>query len=46
MSAPNTYKGLAVTLYLKKNILDTRMTRYDIHPNYTQRPEFKVIPND
>jgi poly-gamma-glutamate synthesis protein (capsule biosynthesis protein) len=44
MSAPNTYKGLAVTLYLKKNILDTRMVRYDIHPNQTQRPRFIVVP--
>ena len=44
MSAPNTYKGLAVTLYLKKNILDTRMIRYDIHPNRTQRPQYIVIP--
>ena len=44
MSAPNTYKGLAVTLYLKKNILDTRMMRYDIHPNRTQKPQFAVIP--
>ena len=44
MSAPNTFNGLAVTLYLKKNILDTRMVRYDIHPNRTQRPQFIVIP--
>ena len=44
MSAPNTYKGLAVTLYLRKNILDTRMVRYDIHPNQTQRPRFIVVP--
>ena len=44
MSAPNTYKGLAVTLHLKKNILDTRMMRYDIHPNRTQKPQFAVIP--
>ena len=44
MSAPNTYRGLAVTLYLKKNILDTRMIRYDIHPNQTQRPQFIVVP--
>ena len=44
MSAPNTYKGLAVTLHLKKNILDTRMIRYDIHPNRTQKPQFAVIP--
>ena len=44
MSAPNTYNGLAVTLHLKKNILDTRMTRYNIHPNHTNRPEFIVVP--
>ena len=44
MSAPNTYKGLAVTLHLKKNILDTRMVRYDLHPNRTIRPEFVVVP--
>ena len=44
MSAPNTYNGLAVTLHLLKTVLDTRMTRYDIHPNYTQRPNFSVIP--
>ena len=44
MSAPNTDHGLAVTLHLKKNILDTRMVRYDIHPNRTQKPQFAVIP--
>ena len=44
MSAPNTFNGLAVTLHLKKNILDTRMTRYDIHPNKTIRPDFIVVP--
>ena len=44
MSAPNTFNGLAVTLYLKKNILDTRMVRYDIHPNHTIRPQFIVVP--
>ena len=44
MSAPNTYNGLAVTLYLKKNILDTRMIRYDIHPNRTIKPKFIVVP--
>jgi len=44
MSAPNTYKGLAVTLRLRKNILDTRMTGYDIHPNQTIRPQYVVIP--
>ena len=38
MSAPNTDHGLAVTLHLKKNVLDTRMVRYDLHPNQTIRP--------
>ena len=38
MSAPNTDHGLAVTLHLKKNVLDTRMVRYDLHPNRTIRP--------
>ena len=45
MSAPNTDKGLAITLHLKKTILDTRMVRYDIHPNHTIRPQFIVTPN-
>ena len=44
MSAPNTYNGLAVTLHLRKNILDTRMTHYDIHPNRTIKPDFIVVP--
>jgi hypothetical protein len=44
MSAPNTYNGLAVTLHLRKTVLDTRMTRYDIHPNRTIKPEFIVVP--
>ena len=42
MSAPNTDHGLAVTLHLKKNVLDTRMVRYDLHPNRTMRPQFVV----
>ena len=42
MSAPNTDHGLAVTLYLWKTILDTRMVRYDLHPNRTLRPQFVV----
>ena len=45
MSAPNTYHGLAVTLHLKKDILNTRLSRYDIHPNHTIRPQFVVAPN-
>ena len=40
MSAPNTDHGLAVTLHLKKNVLDTRMVRYDLHPNRTIRPAY------
>ena len=40
MSAPNTDHGLAVTLHLRKNILDTRMVRYDLHPNRTIRPAY------
>ena len=40
MSAPNTDHGLAVTLHLRKNILDTRMIRYDLHPNRTIRPAY------
>ena len=44
MSAPNTDHGLAVTLHLKKNILDTRMVRYDLHPNQTIRPIYVVVP--
>ena len=42
MSAPNTYNGLAVTLHLKKNILDTRMTRYNIHPNHTHKRDGSI----
>lgn len=42
MSAPNTDHGLAVTLHLQKTILDTRMIRYDLHPNHTLRPQFVV----
>ena len=51
MSAPHTDQGLAVTLYLKKNIFQTSMSGYDLHPNHTQRPKphngdspFCVIP--
>ena len=40
MSAPNTDHGLAVTLHLKKNVLDIRMVRYDLHPNRTIRPAY------
>ena len=44
MSAPRTDHGLAVTLHLKKNILQTRMSSYDLHPNHTERSNFSVIP--
>ena len=46
MTAPRTDHGLAVTLNLFKIGNVTRMSGYDLHPNYTQRPEFKVIPVD
>ena len=45
MSAPRTFEGLAVTLRLKKNILQTRMSGYDLFPNRTVRPGFVVSPN-
>lgn len=45
MTAPNTYNGLAVTLHLQKTFLDTRLIRYDLHPNQTIRPQFVVAPN-
>ena len=47
MTAPNTYNGLAVTLHLRKTILDTRLIRYDLHPNRTEHKGVKpfcVIP--
>ena len=44
MTAPRTDHGLAVTLYLQKSISGARMIGYDIHPNYTERPLFRVIP--
>ena len=48
MSAPRTDHGLAVTLHLLKIGAVTRMTRYDLHPNHTERPKgdspFCVIP--
>ena len=46
MSAPDTDHGLAVTLHLKKNILGTRLSRYDLHPNRTERPSFRVVPTE
>jgi len=46
MSAPRTDHGLAVTLHLKKNILQTYMSSYDLHPNYTNRSHFVVTPID
>ncbi len=46
MTAPRTDHGLAVTLHLFKIGNVTRMSGYDLHPNYTQRPEFQVIPVD
>jgi hypothetical protein len=44
MSAPRTDHGLAVTLHLLKIGAVTRMTRYDLHPNHTERQNFSVIP--
>ena len=44
MTAPHTYEGLAVTLRLKKNMFQTRMSSYDLHPNRTIRPNFVVSP--
>ena len=44
MTAPHTYEGLAVTLRLKKNMFQTRMSSYDLHPNRTIRPQYIVIP--
>ena len=48
MSAPHTDQGLAVTLHLLKIGFVTRMTRYDLHPNHTERHKgvrpFCVVP--
>ena len=44
MSAPHTYTGLAVTVYLVKNSWQTYMSDYQLHPNITVRPAFRVEP--
>ena len=44
MSAPHTDHGLAVTLHLLKIGNITRMKSYDLHPNYTHRPDYVIIP--
>ena len=46
MSAPRTDHGLAITLHLLKIGNVTRMTDYDLHPNYTNRSNFVVTPID
>lgn len=46
MSAPNTDHGLAVTLHLQKIGIITRLKYYDIYPNHTVRPLFRVVPDD
>ena len=46
MSAPRTDHGLAVTLHLKKNILHTFISGFELHPNYTNRSNFVVTPID
>ena len=46
MSAQGTDHGLAVTLHILKYGQVTRLTRYDLYPNRTIRPQFRVKPLD
>ena len=44
MSAPRTDQGLAVTLNFYRIGSITTLKSYDLHPNRTQRPQFRVLP--